>query len=90
MLKNISLVCGFILMFGVVISNAQENAVSKQEYMAYIMAASEYGWNDLEASRERWRKNIDLEYVFGYNPPGNDIYLAALSANLYEITKKDK
>lgn len=79
-----------ILFLGVSLTNAQHKAISKQEYMAYITATAEYGWNDLEASRERWRENIDLEYVFGYNPPGNDIYLAALSANLYEITNERK
>ena len=87
-IKNLA-VC-LILFLGIIDLHARQNAISKQEYMAYITAASEYGWNDLEASRERWRNNIDLKYVFGYNPPGNDIYLAALSANLYEITKESK
>ncbi|MCG8606614.1 hypothetical protein MJD09_16725 [bacterium] len=89
MMATRSLIAYLILLLGIE-ANAQQNAISKQEYMAYITAASEHGWSDLEASRERWRKNIDLEYVFGYNPPGNDIYLAALSANLYEITKEKK
>ncbi len=71
-------------------SNAQQNAISKQEYLAYITSTAEEGWNNLEASRKTWRENINLDYVFGYNPPGNDIYLAALSANLYDITKEEK
>ena len=90
MIINKSLISCFILVFGIIETNAQQNAISKQEYMAYITTTAEYGWNDLEASRARWRENIDLEYVFGYNPPGNDIYLAALSANLYEITEERK
>lgn len=69
---------------------AQQSAISKKEYRTYITEAAEYGWNNLDASREKWRENIDLDYVFGYNPPANDIYLAALSVNLYEITQEKK
>jgi hypothetical protein len=71
-------------------SSAYEKAISKQEYLAYIVAAAEDGWNDLESARQHWRETIDLEYVFGYNPPANDLYLAALCANLYEITREKK
>ena len=59
--------------------------VSKEEYLSYSTAAAEQGWSNLAAEHERWRKSIDVEYVFGYNPPANDIYLAALYANLYEL-----
>jgi hypothetical protein len=55
-----------------------------------MTAAAESGWRSLGADREQWRKSIDVQYVFGYNPPGNDLYLAALSANLFEITKDQK
>ena len=89
MILQTSLIGCFVLLLSIV-AIAQQNAISKQEYMAYITVTAEEGWNDLEASRERWRESINLDYVFGYNPPGNDIYLAALSANLYEITKEKK
>jgi len=69
---------------------AQTRAVSKQEYLQYMTAAAETGWQGLEQARKKWRQNIDLDYVFGYNPPANDIYLAALSANLFEITGERK
>lgn len=88
MIANSCWIGCLILFFGISLTNAQHKAISKQEYMSYITTTAEDAWNDLEASRERWRENIDLEYVFGYNPPGNDIYLAALSANLYEITQE--
>jgi len=67
----------------------QVKAVSKKEYMAYIEIAAEEAWKNLDESRKRWRENINVNYVFGYNPPSNDSYLAGLFANLYEI-KKDK
>ncbi|MGA7305726.1 MAG: hypothetical protein WBW88_12680, partial [Rhodothermales bacterium] len=72
------------------VAYGQTEAVSKNEYMAYIVAAAEEGWQNLQASRERWKESIDLDYVFGYNPPPNDLYLAALDANLYEITGDSK
>ena len=82
----------FSALFSVGFARGSEvkGAVTKQEYMAYMTAAAEEGWSKLEADREGWRKSIDLKYVFGYNPPGNEPYLAALSANLYEITRDEK
>jgi hypothetical protein len=67
-----------------------DRAISQQEYLTYMKASAENGWKALPAEREQWRKSIDVKYVFGYNPPGNDLYLAALSANLYEVTKEEK
>jgi hypothetical protein len=65
-------------------------AVSREEYMSYCVAAAEEGWNSLPELRDRWKKSIDLTYVFGYNPPGTDPYLAALSANLWRLTGEPK
>jgi hypothetical protein len=64
-------------------------AVGKQEYLAYMRGAAEDGWNAVDADRARYRSSIDTNYVFGYAPPGNEPYLAALSANLYEITREE-
>ncbi|NNE34100.1 MAG: hypothetical protein HKN13_02620, partial [Rhodothermales bacterium] len=65
-------------------------AVQSAEYLAYITTTADEAWDNLEASRKTWRENIDLERVFGYNPPPNDLYLAALSTNLFEITGDEK
>ena len=67
----------------------ETRAVTRQEYLAYMRAAAEDGWKAVTPERERYRKSIDVNYVFGYNPPGNEVYLAALDANLYEITKEE-
>ena len=67
-----------------------EQPVSKQEYMNYIIAAADEAWDNLEASRKKWYESIDLNYVFGYNPPPNELYLAALCVNIYEINKDEK
>jgi hypothetical protein len=69
---------------------ASEKPVSRQEYLSYMTTAAENGWNNLQAGREAWRKTIDPKYIFGYNPPWDDCYLAALYSNLYEITKDER
>jgi hypothetical protein len=73
-----------------VLNAGPAQAISRREYVAYMVAAAENGWNALPAEHEKWRRSIDPKYVFGYNPPWNDCYLAALSANLYELTKEEK
>jgi len=73
------------LVAGILASAPAHGGVTKEEYLAYAAAAAGEAWEGLDAYHERWRENIDVEYVFGYNPPGNDIYLAALYANLFEI-----
>jgi hypothetical protein len=67
-----------------------QSGVSRDEYLAYCISAADQGWNDIDASRAKWKESIDLNYVFGYNPPGNDVYLAALCANLAELTGEIK
>ncbi len=63
-----------------------QGAVSRAEYLAYMQGAADSSWASLESDREQWRKTIDTAYVFGYNPPGNEVYLAALSVSLFEAT----
>ena len=70
--------------------HTQTKAVSKQEYLQYMTTTAETGWQGLEQARKKWRQNIDLDYVFGYSPPANDVFLAALSTNLFEITGDKK
>lgn len=60
--------------------------ISQEEYLAYIIETADQSWENVDAAREAYRENIDLDYVFGYNPPSNEAYLAALSANVYKIT----
>lgn len=70
--------------------SAREGAVSREAYLAYMTRAAEDGWNELDESRKRWFASVDPNYVFGYNPPTNDLFLAALCANLYDITGDSK
>ncbi len=85
-----AIVCALVLCAVPAFAADTLQAVSRNEYLAYMTAAAESGWDALPGEHDQWRKTIDVNYVFGYNPPGNDLYLAALSANLYEITKQAK
>jgi hypothetical protein len=76
-----------LLVAGILASDPAHGGVTKEEYIAYATAAAQEAWEGLDAYHERWRENIDVQYVFGYNPPGNDVYLAALYANLFEIQR---
>lgn len=80
----------FFLFFSLCVTTAgaQDRAITRAEYLAYAEAAANDAWSTLDADREKWRQSIDVHYVFGYNPPGNEPYLAALYANLFEATGK--
>lgn len=90
-MKCCRMLCLFVVCCAALLHGEAEEtkAVSRQEYLAYMRGAAEDGWKTLDAERVRFRNSIDLNYVFGYAPPGNEPYLAALCANLYEITKED-
>jgi hypothetical protein len=77
-----------VLLCAVHPAGAQDRAVSRAEYLAYMEAAAADAWGTLEADRVKWRASFDVNYVFGYNPPGGEVYLAALYANLFEATEK--
>jgi len=83
--------CFFLVCFASLSAGRAEGtqAVNGSEYLAYMRAAADDGWNAVDAERQRFRETIDLNNVFGYAPPGNEPYLAALCANLYEVTKEE-
>jgi hypothetical protein len=68
----------------ILLSSARSQTLTKNELLEYAKAAADYGWNTHNENIESWKKSINLKYVFGYNPPGNDMYIAALYAHLYK------
>ncbi len=68
----------------------QVEKVTRKEYLDYAVKAAEYGWRDYPEMVKKWRQSLDLKYVFGYNPPVNAVYLADLSARLWQITGEEK
>ena len=85
MQKSLGALASLLLLLTIAATEHSSASVTREEYLAYCTAAAEEAWQSLDAQHEQWRKSIDVEYVFGYNPPANDVYLAALLANLYEL-----
>lgn len=75
-----------ILLFLVIILNVKtySQPLTKKEFLEYAKAAADNAWAKHDEMASNWKKNIDVNYVFGYNPPGNDMYIAAIYAHLYE------
>jgi hypothetical protein len=67
-------------------SNLLSQPVTKQEFLDYAKTIADNAWNKHDEMVANWKKSIDINYVFGYNPPGNDMYIAAIYAHLYEKT----
>ncbi|HEY9189055.1 MAG TPA: hypothetical protein VIR55_14270 [Ignavibacteria bacterium] len=58
--------------------------IFKKEYLERAKIAVQNEWKNRDQIIENYKKNIDTNYVFGYNPPAGDIYLAALHAHFYK------
>ena len=59
---------------------------SKADYRAWIEHIAQEGEKNLPAVLETWRKNVDPYVLWGYNPPGEPLYLADILAFLYTET----
>ena len=64
--------------------------VKRSDYLKYAIEAAEDYWKTYDEDAKKWVERIDLKYVFGYNPPGNVIYLAFVNAQLFKITSEEK
>jgi hypothetical protein len=60
------------------------------QYFNYAKFVADHYISDLAQHKQNWRNAMQPNGRALYNPSGNDIYLAALCANLYEITKEEK
>lgn len=59
----------------------------KAVYLGEIKKAAEKGWKEHPQLIEEWKKNYKPSILWGYNSPGEPIYLASTLAFLYEETK---
>ncbi|HIA35570.1 MAG TPA: hypothetical protein EYN89_02265 [Flavobacteriales bacterium] len=71
-------------------SFAQGNGTSRSEYLDYTEGVAQHYIDQLAAYQKKWREEIMPNETKGYKPPSNEIYLAALCANLYELTGKEQ
>ena len=86
-LKKFLLLFVCMMLFSTV-GNSQQ--VMKKEYLDRAKAGAENEWKNRDALSEKYKKSIDTNYVFGYNPPAGDIYLAALYAHFYKEEAKQE
>jgi hypothetical protein len=74
------LACGFLFMF------AQLSFSQKALYLEEIKRSAERGWKEYPEVIARWKQNINPSVLWGYDSPGQPIYLASTLAFLYEET----
>jgi len=80
----------YLLAGAIPTSLAQSNGTSKSEYLDYTEGVAQHYIDKLVAYQKEWREKIKPNETQGYAPPANEIYLAALCANLYELTGKEQ
>ena len=79
------LLLGFIFFVSIPVAQAQ-----KAEYVRYIRAAAEAGWEANPEIIDRWKNNVDPSVLWGYNSPAHPIYLADALGFLYLETGQDQ
>ncbi len=65
---------------------AGESAAQKAMYLEEIRKAAEKGWEENGAVIARWKEHYTPSILWGYDAPGNPVYLASTLAFLYEQT----
>lgn len=62
-------------------------ALRRGDYLSYIRQAADQGWKEYPQVIENWKKTTQPSDLWGYDAPGQPIYLADLLGFLYEETK---
>ncbi|HAL56294.1 MAG TPA: hypothetical protein DCP63_07435 [Bacteroidetes bacterium] len=60
----------------------------KAFYLEEIKKSAEKGWQDHPRVIAEWKRSYQPSVLWGYNSPGQPIYLASSLALLYELTKE--
>jgi hypothetical protein len=58
----------------------------KSAYLREVEKATERSWRTLPATLAAWKLHPNHSVLWGYNPPGDPIYLAATYGFLYSVT----
>ncbi len=64
--------------------------VPRIKYLEYACASAEWTWNHYDSLVGIWKKTLDPEYVFGYNPPGRLLEMATIYAYLCEVKSNEE
>jgi len=69
---------------------AQVNDITKKEIIDYGIRISDEGWRNYKKTIKDWADKIDIKSIWGYRPPSNIIYQAAVNGLLYKKTEEEK
>ncbi|MBD3385560.1 hypothetical protein GF407_11620 [candidate division KSB1 bacterium] len=75
-----------IFLFAAAAISDEPVRINSDQYLSYATEAAESYWNHYDEYIQQWAGGIDLEHVFGYRPPSEPIFLAYVSAWLYDLT----
>ncbi len=76
--RRLCLVVGFLVL-------SHTAPAQKALYLAEIEKATGKCWRSLPSELEAWKKSPNHSVLWGYNPPGTPIYLAATYGYLYSL-----
>ncbi len=75
----------FVMILLYLFSNAQAiEPIPRAKYLEFARSSADWTWNHYDSLVAVWKKNLDPEYVFGYNPPGGLLEMATIYSYLYE------
>lgn len=55
------------------------------KYLQFAHASADWTWSHYDSLTAVWKKNLDPDYIFGYNPPGGLLEMATIYSYLYEM-----
>jgi len=80
-MNNLLLIGLFLFLF------VLDTFAQKSVYLEEIKKAAEKGWQEYPALIDNWKKTTKPNVLWGYDSPGQPVYLASTLAFLYEQTK---
>lgn len=81
--RILTVICGIVVLFGVL---GRPGLAQNTTYLAHAKETAEREWARYPDVIEQWKQNVDPSELWGYDPPGQPIYLADLLGFLYEQT----
>jgi hypothetical protein len=79
---------GFIvILFSLILPGVGFGQTLKTDYLSYIKHAADLGWKEYPQAVENWKKTTQPSELWGYDAPGQPVYLADLLGFLYQQTQ---
>ena len=75
-----------ILTLTILFSSKSSGFVKKSEYLDFIKSSVKNSLNQYQERLEEWKRSSTSYVLWGFNPPGDPIYLADALGFLYQVT----